>query len=170
VQNDASYEYGTKTGNYCETRWWAWLLIAFAIIFLLGLIIGLIMYFCCKKKEKPMEMKPLVSKPKPAPVVEVQAKAPPRQEVIVRHQPAPPRQEVIVRHQPVERVEYRTDYHRGDVKEWREEPRVKEYVTELYEPKVLVETRTYSPNKEVQRHEVAHPDWGSYSQAHWREH
>jgi len=138
VKNDGLSANGTKTGNFCQNRWWFVLYIFMVTLILLNLIIGLIMYFCCKPKV-----------PKPVPVV-----VEPEVEV---HVVRPPRNEV--------RVE------RGEFKEWREQPVVREHRDNVhYGDRVLVETRYMSPGRDarVERHD--HQDWAKYSQAHWHEH
>lgn len=122
-------------------------------------------------------------------------KAPPvyHQEVIR----APPQvsyvTEPVVTHTQPQRVSYRQEVVRQDVVRQepvvnvqparvsyrQEQPRmrnettsnVNEYKTYVGEgERVLVETRTYSPNREprIEKHQVE--DWARYSQAHWREH
>jgi hypothetical protein len=58
VQNDAQSK-GTKTGNYCETRWW-WVTLwaSLSLIALLG-VFALIKFLCCKPKA-PKEGKRLL--------------------------------------------------------------------------------------------------------------
>lgn len=60
---------------------------------------------------------------------------------------------------------------RGEVKEWRDEPVVREHRGEVHHgQRVHVETRTYSPNREVQRVSHEHQDWARWSQANWQGH
>lgn len=95
-------------GNWCENRWWLWLLIALGALFLLGILGGIICYCCCGKKKKKTEAKPL---------------KPVKQEVVVQRarpveyrQPVPVKQEIIVekpqvRHEYiVEQAPVRTEY------------------------------------------------------------
>jgi hypothetical protein len=128
------------TGDYCRTRWWWFVLTLFLAITGLLLLIALLRYLCCKPKVKE-EKKPLLQ-PKP---VEVRSERPP-----VRVEP---------RHE------------RGEVREWREEPVVTEHRSGVsHGQRVHVETRTYSPNREVQRVSHGHEDWGKWSQANWQGH
>merc|ERR1711976_48711 len=74
-------------------------------------------------------------------------------------------QEPVVHHQP--RV---VSHRQEEPKQWSSS-NVNEYKTYVGEgERVLVETRTYSPNREPRIETHAHEDWARYSQAHWREH
>ena len=144
TQNDAAYKKGTKTGNYCGTNWWMFVLWGFIWLVLLGLLIGLICYFCCNKKKASSERKPLRTNPRKE-EPRVQAKA------------------------PVHRTEDRLE--RGPVKEWRDEPRITEHVEHIgHGERVHVSTRHYSPGGEPKVELHRQEDWGKWSQAHWDQH
>lgn len=73
--------------------------------------------------------------------------------------------EVEVHHERPDRVV------RGEVREWRDEPVVTEHRSGVsHGQRVHVETRTYSPNREVQRVSHGHEDWARWSQANWQGH
>jgi len=55
-------KYNQKTGDYCQTHWWAVILIILGIVLLIGLIIGLACQCCTKRK---VEKKPLLVKNSP---------------------------------------------------------------------------------------------------------
>jgi len=59
---------------------------------------------------------------------------------------------------------------RGPVKEWTTAPVVREYKHDHLGDRVHVETRVYSPGREVQREFYNEQDWAKYSNAHWHEH
>merc|ERR1712118_285186 len=65
-------------GNWCETRWWLWLLIFIGGLLLLAMLIGVICACCCRKKTK--EREPLVE-PTPSPP------RPQRHDVVVERNP-----------------------------------------------------------------------------------
>jgi hypothetical protein len=80
--------------------------------------------------------------------------------------PAPKKQEVRVE---AERVPVRVE--RGEVREYRAPPVVTEHrAGQTYGQRVHVETRTYSPNREVQRVSHGHEDWAKWSSANWQGH
>jgi len=59
VKNDTE---GQKTGNYCETRWWFWILSILSLIFLLVVTLVLC-YFCfCAKPDPKKRYQPLREK------------------------------------------------------------------------------------------------------------
>lgn len=82
---------------------------------------------------------------------------------------------------PLIRVDHEVEVHaerptqqrveHGEVREWRGEPTVTEHRSGVtHGQRVHVETRTYSPNREVQRVSHGHEDWGKWSQANWQGH
>lgn len=137
---------GDRTGNYCVSRWWAWTLMAFALLVLLMLLIGIVMYFC-RRKGATKEKIPLINK-KP---VHVGTSKPKAAHPVEHHN-----------HERIERGEPITRTSQPVIVERREDG----YVGE----RVHVETRTYSPQREMQRDRVNEPNWATYSQAHWNEH
>jgi len=160
VQNDVQFASGTKTGDYCVTRWWVWILAAIGTLLFLGILIGLCVMWCGKKKSAAYheERVPIAQKPQQHRVdVDVQAERPSYQHSY--HHAEPVRHEVVEVHgdthiQHGERVvhEHREYLGAGD--------------------RVLVEERTRSPGREVRvvKYDNPHEDWGKYSQAHWQEH
>jgi hypothetical protein len=82
--------------------------------------------------------------------------------------PAPVYRKPVV-HVEAERIPVREE--RGEVREWRDHPVVTEHrAGNTYGQRVHVETRTYSPNREVQRVSHGHGDWAKWSQANWQGH
>jgi hypothetical protein len=128
------------TGDYCQTNWWWFIFLCFLALAALLLFIGLLAYLCCRPKAKKT----------PAPVY---------------HKPAKPaRVEVETEHIPIRQES-------GPVKEWRDPPVVTEHRSgQTYGQRVHVETRTYSPNREVQRVSHGHEDWAKWSSANWQGH
>jgi hypothetical protein len=56
-----------------------------------------------------------------------------------------------------------------DVREYRGHPVVTEHrAGQTYGQRVHVETRTYSPNRDVQRVSHGHEDWAKWSSANWQ--
>jgi len=135
VKNEGKNANVTGKGNYCENRWWLWILMILGALFLIGLLIGVLCYCCSKKKEKVIEQEPLVVR---------------KQNVFV--QKAKPVEHHYVHQEPV--VYYQSHDHH----ESREGERV------------LVETRTYSPDREAKVQYHDHQDWARYSQANWKNH
>jgi len=166
VKNEGKNANVTGKGNYCENRWWLWILMILGALFLIGLFIGVICYCCCnKKKEKVIEQEPLVIRKQN---VFVQ-KARPVEHHYVHQEPVVYYQSHHS-HQSRQPVEVRTS--RGPHHE------TTNTVTNQYNSyagegeRVLVETRTYSPDREaeakVEYH--GHQDWARYSQANWKNH
>lgn len=117
------------------------MLLLFLAITALLLLIALFRYLCCRPKVKT-EKKPLRQKHYEV-EVEVEAERP--------------------------HVETRVEH--GNVKEWRDEPRVTEHRGNVsYGPRVHVETRTYSPNRDVHRERHGDQDWARWSHANWQGH
>jgi len=135
VKNEGKNANVTGKGNYCENRWWLWILMILGALFLIGLLIGVLCYCCSKKKEKVIEQEPLVVR---------------KQNVFV--QKAKPVEHHYVHQEPV------VYYQSHDHQESREGERV------------LVETRTYSPDREAKVQYHDHQDWARYSQANWKNH
>jgi len=50
VQNDVQTKNGTKTGNFCETRWWFVTMMSIVSFVMLLLLLGAMKYFCCRPK------------------------------------------------------------------------------------------------------------------------
>jgi hypothetical protein len=72
-------------------------------------------------------------------------------------------------HVEAERIHDRVE--RGEIREYRDQPVVTEHrAGQTYGQRVLVETRTYSPNREVQRVSHGHEDWAKWSSANWQGH
>jgi hypothetical protein len=128
------------TGDYCETSWWWFSFLLLLLLATLLWIIALLWFFFCRPKAK---------------------KAP---------APAPKKQEVRVQAERVPvRVETRVE--RGEPREYRAPPVVTEHrAGQSYGQRVHVETRTYSPNRDVQRVSHGHEDWSKWSHANWQGH
>lgn len=135
VKNDAAHKNKLVVGegNWCETRWWLWLIILVSGLLLLCMLVGVIVYFCCGPKKVPVkeESKPLV---KPAPQVEVQHARPTYTQETHHHHSSPQ----VVRHvSHVHQPHGYTDYHQssytgGHTSVVREEPRVIRYTDADY--------------------------------------
>ena len=52
VQNDSQMKNGTKTGNFCETRWWFVTLIGLTMLFFVIFVMAMIKGCCTKSKKK----------------------------------------------------------------------------------------------------------------------
>ena len=89
VKNDVAHQNKKMagSGNWCETRWWLWLIIGVSSLMLLCMVAGVITYCCCggkKKKEANEERAPLNTHKE----VEVQHVAPHyHREVVVESRP-----------------------------------------------------------------------------------
>jgi hypothetical protein len=143
VQGDMTH-FPKFTGDYCQTSWWWFTFLLLLLLLTLFWIIALLWCFFCQPKAK-----------------KARAPAPKKQEVHVQaervHHPAPVR------------VEHRVE--RGEPREHRGHPVVTEHrAGRSYGQGVHVETRTYSPNREVQRVSHGHEDWAKWSHANWQGH
>jgi hypothetical protein len=127
---------GSRTGDYCETRWYTYWLFALACLLVIAFFVWLAWYFCCRgsKKSTPsryQEIKPIPQR-KPEPVVEHEKPLPPPRREPVYHAPAPV-------------------YHDSPAREVRGEPRItygepiirESRAFEGQREHVLVERRTY---------------------------
>jgi hypothetical protein len=57
VKNDTAHQNKKMVGegNWCETRWWLWLIIGVSSLMLLCMVAGVITYCCCGGKKKKEE-------------------------------------------------------------------------------------------------------------------
>jgi hypothetical protein len=166
VENDSSDASGTKTGNYCKTRWWVWILSSIALLLFLGILIGLCVMWCGKKRPAKVEeeRRPL-NKPKPVQHVEVHAERPSyHHQVVTHHHQEPVR--VSYHQEPVREVHGESRIIRNDDRVVVNEHRAYLGIGD----RVLVEERRSSPGKELKVVKYDHEDWGKYSQAHWADH
>jgi hypothetical protein len=177
VENDPSDASGSKTGNYCVTRWWVWILSSIAFLLFFGILIGLCVMWAGKKRPAVVEeeRKP-INKPKPVQEVEVHAERPSYRQQVVTHYHQEPAREVHYHQEPAREVHYHQEPVRevhGDSKIIRHDDRT--VVNERREylgvgNRVLIEERRSSPGKEINVVKYDHEDWGKYSQAHWNDH
>ena len=143
---------GSRTGDYCETRWYMYWLFALGNLLVIAFFVWLAWYFCCRgsKKSTPnryQEIAPIPQR-KPEPVVEHEKPLPPpRREPVhvappprpapVYHAPAP------VYHAPAPVYHAPAPvYHDSPAREVRGEPRI------TYGEPVMRESRAFEGQRE----------------------
>ena len=152
---------GSKTGDYCETRWYMLWLFIFALLLLIAFFVWLAWFLCCKGK-KASRYQQIDPKPEPKftqPEVQVHAEKPTprRPEPVIHHRPEPVYHapEPVyhapepVYHAPVEKEAPNTQYRevRGEPVITYGEPKINE--SRVFDghrgthEKILVEKRTY---------------------------